>query len=379
MDTRVKPAYDTLVMWHGALPHGGSSMITDSLPPAANADHLTGALRKAGVLGDGRVRDVVVKSSRDTIVSHIIRLDLSYDGPANDAPRSVILKIAHSNYASTLWNAGRQEVAFYTEVAPLMSAHLTPRCFEGSWNAETHAWHLLLEDLTDSHHIATVWPLPPTFKHSKLIVRALASAHAEWWDHPRLGNSVGAWLDTEVMNQIMQQFAEHFGRFADQVGDRLPDERRDLYHRLIDAAPRLTQRYHSRRNVTIAHGDAHVWNFLLPQDPARNDVRLFDFDQWRINVGSHDLAYMMALQWYPDRRRLMERPLLDCYHETLLAHGVRGYGRRALDEDYRRSVLWHITNPVWQWTAGIPPVIWWNNLERIFMAVDDLGCRELLD
>jgi hypothetical protein len=24
-------------------------------------------------------------------------------------------------------------------------------------------------------------------------------------------------------------------------------------------------------------------------------------------------------------------------------------------------------------------VIWWNNLERIFMAVDDLGCRELLD
>ena len=41
--------------------------------------------------------------------------------------------------------------------------------------------------------------------------------------------------------------------------------------------------------------------------------------------------------------------------------------------------LWHITKPVWQWSAGIPPLIWWNNLERIFMAVDDLGCRELLD
>jgi hypothetical protein len=266
-----------------------------------------------------------VKSSRDTIVSHIIRLDLSYDGPARDAPASVILKIAHPNYASRLWIAGRQEVAFYTEVAPLMSAHLIPRCFEGSWNAETHAWHLLLEDLTDSHRIATAWPLPPSFEHSKLIVRALAAAHAEWWDNPRLGNSVGAWLDTAGTNQIMQQFAEHFGRFADQAGDRLPDERRDLYDRLIDAAPRLTQRYHSRRNVTIAHGDAHVWNFLLPQEEARDDVRLFDFDQWRINVGSGDLAYMMALQWYPDRRRLIERPLLDCYHETLLARGVRGY------------------------------------------------------
>jgi hypothetical protein len=41
-------------------------------------------------------------------------------------------------------------------------------------------------------------------------------------------------------------------------------------------------------------------------------------------------------------------------------------------------VLWQITTPVWQSDNNIPPVIWWNNLERIFMAVDDLGCRDLL-
>jgi hypothetical protein len=29
--------------------------------------------------------------------------------------------------------------------------------------------------------------------------------------------------------------------------------------------------------------------------------------------------------------------------------------------------------------ANIPPVIWWNNLERIMLAVDDLGCRDLLN
>jgi hypothetical protein len=28
--------------------------------------------------------------------------------------------------------------------------------------------------------------------------------------------------------------------------------------------------------------------------------------------------------------------------------------------------------------SNIPPVVWWNNLERIFLAVDDLDCRELL-
>jgi hypothetical protein len=33
----------------------------------------------------------------------------------------------------------------------------------------------------------------------------------------------------------------------------------------------------------------------------------------------------------------------------------------------------------WQASANIPPVIWWNNMERLMLAVDDLGYRNLLD
>jgi hypothetical protein len=34
--------------------------------------------------------------------------------------------------------------------------------------------------------------------------------------------------------------------------------------------------------------------------------------------------------------------------------------------------------PVGQEANNIPPRVWWNNLERALLAVDDLGCRELL-
>jgi hypothetical protein len=88
---------------------------------------------------------------------------------------------------------------------------------------------------------------------------------------------------------------------------------------------------------------------------------------------------MLAMHWYPDRRRRMEQPLLDCYHAALLESGVTGYDRVALSEDYRLAVLWQTTTPLWQAMANIPPLIWWNNLERIFLAVDDLDCRALLD
>jgi hypothetical protein len=38
-----------------------------------------------------------------------------------------------------------------------------------------------------------------------------------------------------------------------------------------------------------------------------------------------------------------------------------------------------ITTPMWQANHGLVPVIWWNNLERIMVAVHDLGCLDLLD
>jgi hypothetical protein len=34
--------------------------------------------------------------------------------------------------------------------------------------------------------------------------------------------------------------------------------------------------------------------------------------------------------------------------------------------------------PVWHAALDLPPMIWWGHLERIMLAVDDLGCRDPL-
>jgi hypothetical protein len=350
-------------------------MTTQPLPNAAEADHLTDALQRWGALADGRVRDVVVESSRPTLLSRIIRLRLTYDDGAVDAPASLILKTGLRDRAD-LPDLGRREVEFYAQAATA-STRVVPRCFEAVWDADKKTWHLLLEDLTSSHMIATAWPLPPTQEQCECIVQALARLHAEWWDDGRFGVSIGTWLDADAVNENLKRLADRYKSFADRLGDRLSPERRDLYERFLDAAPRLFARYHSHRNLSIVHGDAHVWNFFLPRHGGE-DVRIFDWDAWRVGVASNDLAYMMATHWYPDRRRRLERRLLDHYHATLVARGVLGYDRHALDDDYRLSALWQITTPVGQAAFDLPPMIWWSHLERIMLAVDDLGCRELL-
>jgi len=354
-------------------------MPTESLPPAANAERLTEALRKCGVIPRGRVCNVAPISSVKKLRSHTHRLRLDYGGPAQDAPNSVILKMGHLDSAGRPSYANRREIAFYRDIAPALPERLVPRCFEAVGATDTSAWHLLLEDLTETHFIATEWPLPPTAEQYESIVQALARFHTAWWDDPRLGITVGSWHGAEAFDQHLRSFAEQFVRFTDRYGEMMPPERRDLYERLLDRAPHLLSRYHSRRNLTLIHSDAHPWNFFLSRNGGGEDVRLIDWEGWSINTATDDLAYMMAMLWYPDRRRRIEQPLLDRYHAAILAHGVGGYGRQALNEDYRLSALWLILRPVGQAANNIAPRVWWNNLERIMLAVDDLGCRELLD
>jgi Ecdysteroid kinase-like family len=353
-------------------------MTTDPLPAAADAAHLTEALRKSGVLGQSRVRHVAVEKSFATVLSHFFQLRLTYDDGAVGAPASLILKAGLPGRAGGPWIGGRHEVAFYTEVAATMPAGYVPRCFGAHWDPDTGAWDLLFEDLSESHFVATQWPLPPTLAQCESIIRMRARFHAAWWDDARLGVKVGAWQDAGAAEQSTKSLMEQYASFADDLGERLSAERRELYVRLFDAAPRLTARYHSHHHMTIVQGDAHVWNCFLPRAGGTDAARLFDWDAWRVDVGSDDLAYMMAIHWYPDLRHRFERHLLDCYHDELVARGVQDYDRRALQEDYRLSVLWQTTTPIWQHAAGIPPVIWWNNLERIHLAVDDLGCRDLM-
>lgn len=352
-------------------------MTTDALPPAADAEHLTEVLRKAGALGAARVCNAAEAGSFVKLRSHTRRLRLEYEGMAGDAPRSVILKMGHVDDASRSSYANAHEIAFYRDIAPALPARVVPRCFEAVEATYASAWHLLLEDLTDSHFIATEWPLPPTLTQCESIVQAWARFHAAWWDDPRLGVSIGKWSDAAGWEQPLRNLAEQFARFSGRYGELISPGRRDLYQQLLDRAPDLLARYSSHRNLTLIHGDAHWWNCFVPRDGG--DVRLIDWEDWSIDTATDDLAYMMAMLWYPDRRRRIEQALLDRYHAALLARGVNGYDRQALHDDYRLSALWLIMRPVGQAANNIPPRVWWPNLERIMLAVDDLNCRELLD
>jgi hypothetical protein len=227
-----------------------------------------------------------------------------------------------------LRRTGEQEAAFYRQAAPLTPAGLLPRCYDAQVT-EAGA-RLLLEDLSDTHTMLTVWPLPPSIEVCERIVDTWAAFHAFWWLHPKLGREVGTFPDDALVAWVANERRQRYARFAEHLGDRLAPGSRALYARVLDTRDQRNTPALFRQHCTLVNGDAHVWNVLYPRDAGADSVRLIDWSNWRVGRGVGDIAYMMAVHWYPERRARLEARLLERHHAGLRAHGVADYRLESL-------------------------------------------------
>jgi hypothetical protein len=347
-------------------------------PNDLTPEWLTGALRAADVLARGRVVDVEAGATERQLRSLTTRVSVSYsDDAPSDAPTRLFLKVATTSTRRSPASSPNPEVVFYTSVANQMPAPPVPRCFHAAESAEEERLHLLLEDHSDTHGNSE-WPIPPSEGHCHDFVEALAVFHAWWWDREALDRASrrpGAADFTDMAKALDAQLP----RLFDVIGDRLAKTDRDSYERVVHgAAPLLAERFASNGALTLAHGDAHFWNVLLPFERGASGPLFVDWADNQIAPGVMDLAYAIALHWHPERRARLEQPLLRRYHRTLQANGVSKYSWDDLLADYRLFALRNMLIPVGQWDRGLPAYIWWGHLERGLLAARDLQAFDLI-
>jgi thiamine kinase-like enzyme len=342
-------------------------------PERTEPEWLSQVLRENGLLDRGSVTGVVTKSGPKSR-SSIVRLILNYteDAPTS-APRRIMLKLP----AGMIVGSVDRESEFYTSVAPKMVNPPTIQCYGAGISGGKY--YLLLEDLSDTHFAHPPAMIPPLRAQSDQIITALAQLHAAWWEHPSLGITIGNLPNPETARTLVNEAVSSFPGFADFLGDRLSAGRHALYAKIFDSfVDKLGERFATSRGFTLIHGDPHIGNFLYPIDEAKDTLRILDWKSWDVGPVTDDLAYMMALFWFPERRARLERPLLVYYHSLLLGCGVQNYTWDALWHDYRLSVIRYVLHPIWQWSTDHPIDIWWHHLERIMLAFIDLDCAELL-
>jgi hypothetical protein len=330
-------------------------------------------LRSSGALPRGTVTDVRLDLDFETTTSKLVFLTATYSA---DAPPDLPLRlVVKSPLSPSTLNHGSAEVEFYRQLAPILGTPPTARCLatiEDDGDTDT----LVLEDLRATHDHPP-WPLPLSRIQCERALDALVRVHAQWWEAPTLGHSVGKLHTTESLKSMVQGITANLPAFVDALGDALTVEARNVYERVFSSSLQPWMRLTDRRGLTIIHGDAHAWNFLFPRC-GDGPAFLLDWQLWHVDIGARDLAYFMALHWYPSRRRELERPLVQYYHEGLLAHGREDYTFDELWLDYRRCAVRNLTIPIISWSRGMKPEFWWHILECALAAYSDLDCEELL-
>ena len=335
----------------------------DQIEPA----WLTRVLQERGVLAHGQV--VAVRKQpihANTATAARLEVDFSEAAPPS-APRRLFVKLGRRKI----------EVEFYNRIVPAMPESPAARCYAAAYSPETGRSHLLFESLSATHTVPES-ELPPPLPDTERLVDALAAFHAHWWQHARLRADIAEFAE-DVPGYVVGVARDTFPDFVDLLGDRLSEERRRLYDRILVAwpLPPYAARLAAGHAVTLVHGDTHNWNFLTPRDPAAGQVRIVDWAVWHIGVGPFDLAYMIALFWFPERRARMEQTIVRRYHARLLEQGVADYNWEQCWLDYRTAVIYHMLWPIF-WHRYLPASIWWYALEKGMLAFDDLGCEELL-
>jgi thiamine kinase-like enzyme len=335
-------------------------------------DLLTQVLRSNGFLEQGQVLDVAVLPSLPG-ASTITPIKLTYSQESS-APGRMILKLPHETN-----RANKREVEFYAATVGLTKTLPIVRCYDAIYDDTQQSFHLLLEDLSQSHDSNPPSFLPPTIPDAERIIDALTEFHAFWWNNSMLGSVIGQLPTRASIQQNTADMAETFSRFVDFLGDRFAEKHKAMYETLLAKLPDLlSHRLIGASNLTLIHDDLHAGNFLYPHDPTKDRIRLIDWKSWSINPGVGDLSNMMCVYWIRERRQALQDILLLRYHRQLMERGIKAYDWNTCWNDYRLSVIDHLFFPVWQWSVGTPDFIWWHNLERLITAFDDLNCSELL-
>ncbi len=350
----------------------------------ATPEWITETLRVSGHLTRGRV--MTVTPTMEWSSSQVAHLATTYsDDAPTSAPRHLLLKIADPELEEKMPQRNKREIAFYSHIAPEVGDLPVVRCYTAAYqDGAVDHFHLLLDDPSATTHFAQKYSqVPPPFWQCERILDVLAQVHARLWNSPLLGGieverDRGEQHTGEATPQFATWVTTTMPRFIAGLDDRIPQPRVAVYEQIGEGlVARLREREAGSKNLTLIQGDVHAGNFLMPRD-AEDKWYVIDWKRATRALGASDLSYMMALYWFPQVRSRWEVKLLRHYHERLMEHGVERYSWDDLWLDYRLCVMKQLFEAVWGWSVGQNTAIWWNHLERITLAIEDLHCLELL-
>lgn len=355
-----------------------SKIITDL--EQVTAKWLTEVLSDSGALTGGSVEKFSVDTGHGNWSTNAI-LNVRYaEGSRGAMPHRLFLKIVNADLDDEFF--GPSEVEYYTR--DYIDVQGTPliRCYDAAYSGNMKHYHLLLDDLSQTHIEA--FDKSPTLGFGRALAEGLAALHACWWGAKRLaerGTPIHSPQHIQRFVDIAKPGVDHIlKRFSHELEPHWPGAMRTLFAKHPQA---IIERSKDERGFTIIHGDVGQNNVLVPIDGDR-PIYIIDRQpfNWSLTtwLGVYDLAYAIVLDWDVETRRRLEMPILKHYHDQLILRGIENYPWERLFDDYRLCVAMGVYIATEYCRGGVNGQwisAWLPMLQRSLTACDDLDCSSL--
>lgn len=337
---------------------------------------LTQTLRAGGLLGDSRVirSEMEILGEGEGFVGQIVRVRLAFDGPAPDAPRSLIAKmpirVAQNRNLGEALGAYDREIRFYRELAARVPV-AKPRCFYaamdpnplegreqqaldffeglprwlvrilvplGLWAASKsrRRYLLLLEDLAPSRRLGDQ-VAGCTREEAASALRHIAAVHVAWWQHPDLA-SLGWVAPANALSRYVEVLYRKGRKRFDGFGVDLSSTFWEFAEWLGEGGTPVMQQV-GKPPATLLHGDYRLDNMFFEGEGVDSRITVFDWQTASKGPAALDVAYFLSGNLAQDIAAECIDPLLREYHQRLMEGGVRGYDFEAFHRDYRTCLL----------------------------------------
>jgi hypothetical protein len=239
---------------------------------------------------------------------------------------------------------------------------------------------LLLEDLSSEFYSSEKFD----FTSENIWISAacsLAKFHAAFWNSAQIGSK---YLPIDSMpdaNYYIQNTYESYQKFINYVRNRFDVETLTIFEHALKISVGLeTERYErisSKDNITLIHGDSHIYNFMFPHDQNKTSV-IIDFQFWGVGIGARDIAHLTRISFPENFGEEFHQLLVKKYYEMLLVHGVHGYTWDACWNDYRKHVASMLLIPMFQYAFfDLKYENWINDISRLISTYKLLQCEGL--
>ena len=317
----------------------GKNLDIRSDPTTIDAPWMNEALRASGIAGSA----TITKCTFDGFVGTgqtgcNARFSLEWDNPAG-RPKTVMGKFPSFDATARATGFGGTayvtEHNFYSRIASTVNVR-APKCYHAALNVEEQQFCLIMEDLSGS--VQGDQFLGLTLDEAELAIDQAVLLHAPRWGDPTLSESgVNPSTVEERSANLSMIYGFLLSAFVERLGARLEPE---ILKVIEDVAPVIgSWALGSGTPLTVAHYDFRPDNFMFAREPDAPPLVVVDWQTVNEGLGMVDVAYLIAGSFTPERRREVEKQLVESYRVKLNAAGI-DYDAETCWRDYRFGSIW---------------------------------------